>query len=51
MRSRIRQMVEALKTAGAMVYATDIARYGYPLDEVMDFLSPQIQSHCAGTGP
>ena len=33
-------MVEALKTAGAMVYATDIARHGYPLDEVMDFLSP-----------
>jgi hypothetical protein len=35
------QMAEALKAAGATVYATDVARYGYPLDEVMDFLSPR----------
>jgi hypothetical protein len=33
------QMAEALKAAGATVYATDIARCGYPLDEVIDFLS------------
>jgi hypothetical protein len=49
------QMVEALKTAGATVYATDIARYGYPLDEVMDFLSPQnpkpLRWHWTVTNP
>jgi hypothetical protein len=36
------QMAEALAAAGAAeVYCTDIARYGYPLDETFDFLSAQ----------
>jgi hypothetical protein len=35
-------MVEALKIIGAaQVYSSDIANYGYPLDETMDFLSAQ----------
>ena len=30
-------MAEALKAAGASVYSSDIHRYGYKLDEVLDF--------------
>jgi hypothetical protein len=33
------RMAEALKRAGAQVYTSDIANYGYPLDELLDFLS------------
>jgi hypothetical protein len=33
-------MVEALKAAGAAkVWATDVASYGYPLDEILDFVT------------
>jgi len=36
------RMAEALKAAGAArVYCTDIVEYGYPLDALFDFVSPQ----------
>jgi hypothetical protein len=41
-------MVEALKAAGARVYATDIKADGYPLDQQLDSFRtvvPNIQDH------
>jgi hypothetical protein len=38
-------MVEALKAAGARVYATDIKADGYPLDQQLDFISKSGPEH------
>jgi hypothetical protein len=48
------EMVEALKAAGAQVWASDVVDRGYPLDAVLDFVSgpaPDIRVDLIVTNP